>query len=153
MILYNCKGITSLSGVFAGRIFRGFAIFSRNCGIWFPRIARFFANREISFREFLEFFDKPRNLFPRSSYFEKPQKVNPMLNFCNVNDNMACFWSRIKRGRWHSWIKYLVFIRKYRKTITRKCRRKNNKNSKKEDKKVHILANICFNLWVKTITI
>ena len=33
-----------------------------------------------------------------------------------------------------------------RKAMTRNYRRKNDKNSKKEDKKAHIVANICFAL-------
>ena len=48
---------------------------------------------------------------------------------------MACFQSWIWRGCWNSWIKELVFIGDYRKAITQKYRRENEKNSKKEDKK------------------
>ena len=33
----------------------------------------------------------------------KPRNFNPMLNFCNINYNMACFRSRIWKGRWNSW--------------------------------------------------
>ena len=42
------------------------------------------------------------------------------------------------RGRCNSWIKGLVFIGDDRKTITRKYKRKNDKNSKKEDKNVKV---------------
>ena len=53
--------ITLLSEIFVRRKFRGFAIFLPNCEIWFPRISRFFANREISFREFLKYFGQLRD--------------------------------------------------------------------------------------------
>ena len=59
-----------LSEIFTRKKFCGFTIFLPNHEIWFPRISRFFANREISFREFLKFFDQTRNLFPRNSNFE-----------------------------------------------------------------------------------
>ena len=51
---------------------------------------------------------------------------------------MACFQLRIWRGRWNSWIKGLVFIADYRKAVTRKYRRENDKNFKKEDKKAKV---------------
>ena len=61
-----------------------------------------------------------------------------MPNFCNINDNMVCFQSRIWRGCWNSWIKGLVFIGDYRKAMKRKYRRENERNSKKEDKKAKV---------------
>ena len=38
-------------------------------------------------------------------------------------------------------------------TMTQKCRRENDQDSKKEDKKANILANMCFALSLKTVAI
>ena len=114
--------VSLLSEILAGRKFRGFAIF--------------LLNRKISFREFLKFFDQLQNLLLRNSDFENLEIS--IQCFCNINDNTACFQSRIWRECWNSWIKGLAFIGDYRKAMTRKYRGENEKTSKKEDKKAKV---------------
>ena len=60
--------ITLLSKIFAGRKFRGFAIFCQIAKFNSREYQYFFANHEISFREFLKVFGLPRN-----SNFENPK--------------------------------------------------------------------------------
>ena len=50
-------------------------------------------------------------------------------------------------------LKMWFFIGNYRKTMTQKYRMGNDKNSKTEGRKVYILVNICFALWLKIVTI
>ena len=58
-----------------------------------------------------------------------------MLNFGNINDNMACFLSRIRRGRSNNWIKGLVYIGDYRNAMTRNTEGKMTKTPRKRTKK------------------
>ena len=54
------KGLTLMSDIFAGRKFRGFAVFAE---IKFPRKS--------------SFFSQPRKLIPRNSTFFKPRRLIP----------------------------------------------------------------------------
>ena len=47
-----------------------FRDFLPNPEIWFPQISTFFANCKIPFRELINFFDQPQNLFPWDFNFE-----------------------------------------------------------------------------------
>ena len=63
-----------------------------------------------------------------------------MLNFCNINGNMACFQSRIWRGCWNSWIKvwFLLEIieRQWHETQKRKWKKLQERGQKSEGKEV-----------------
>ena len=110
-------------------------------------IVRNFSGKKIS--RFSNFLAKSQNFIPRISkifwptakftsakfWLWKPRNFNPMLNFCNINDNMACFQSRIWRECWNSWIKGLAFIGDYRKAMTRKYRRENEKKLQERGQK------------------